>query len=74
MNHERAIYILQNLAESTPEDSEENRLIKEALNQSIKMLTFTSNFAMYLKLKLQELKELTGEELKPGKSKSMFNK
>ena len=64
MDNDRSSYILQNLEEKTPEDSEENRLIKAAINHALKNLTFTSK---YLKKKLAEIKELTGTEISPKK-------
>ena len=59
MDNDRASYILQIQDDKTQEDSEENRLIKAALRHAIKNLSFTSK---YLRRKLAELKELTGED------------
>ena len=64
MDNDRANYILQNLADKTPEDSEENRLVKAALTHAIKQLSFLSK---YLKKKLLKIKELTGEDIHPKK-------
>jgi len=64
MDNDRASYILQNLAERTPEDTEEGRLVKAAILHACKNLAFTSK---YLKKKMAELKELTGEEISPKK-------
>ena len=64
MDNDRASYILQIQEDKTQEDSEENRLIKAALRHAIKNLSFTSR---YLRRKLAELKELTGEDLLPKK-------
>ena len=60
MDNDRASYLLQMLLEKTPEDTIEGPLFKEALDHAIKNLTFTSK---YLKRKLADLKELTGEEI-----------